>query len=200
MYEWITLLALGFVTFFATGVDDTIAYAGSYLNNRRKDHKLYISGGIFLGTFIALGIAIFAGSALQAIPSRHLISGAVLITIGAITLAHGEGLWHTKKIRFFRVAKRLKKSRSEDYRNIKFVGLGMLLFFTTGIDDLLAYSNLIMAKGSWFMICAGVVVGTFVSLVIAYLLADKLKKVPHPGRIGGIMIIIIGVLLALKVL
>jgi len=33
MMETLILLFLGFVAFFATGIDDTVAYAGSYLDN-----------------------------------------------------------------------------------------------------------------------------------------------------------------------
>ena len=57
-----------------------------------------------------------------------------------------------------------------------------------------------MAKGAWLGISIGVMVGTFASLILAHFLAKKLKKLPHPKKIGRVMIIIIGVLLALKVL
>ncbi|GAI80371.1 unnamed protein product, partial [marine sediment metagenome] len=43
MVETLILLGLGFITFFATGIDDTVAYAGSYLEEGRKDHKKSIS-------------------------------------------------------------------------------------------------------------------------------------------------------------
>ena len=44
------------------------------------------------------------------------------------------------------------------------------------------------------------IIATFVSLMIAHSLFDRLKKFSHPERIGGVVIILIGVLLALKVL
>ncbi len=198
LIETLILLAIGFVTFFATGIDDTVAYAGSYLKNGRKDHKRLISLGVILGTFIALGISIFAGSLMEALPSKNLIGGAVLITIGLIMFARGKWSRHQKKAHLSKLEKHIKRSPSD--HKIKFVGLGMILFFATGIDDIIAYSNLIMAKGSWLAICIGVLIATFVSLTIAHLLADKLKKFPHPERIGAVVIIIIGVLLALKIL
>jgi 4-hydroxybenzoate polyprenyltransferase len=43
-------------------------------------------------------------------------------------------------------------------------------------------------------------VATFVSLIIAHFLSAKLKKFPHPDKIGAGIIIIIGILLALRVL
>ncbi|MEN7981837.1 MAG: hypothetical protein ABFQ65_00115 [Nanoarchaeota archaeon] len=195
-----TLFVIGFVAFFATGIDDTVAYASSYLNNKRRDHKNLISLGIILGTFLALAIAIFAGSLMASIPSKHLIGGAVLITLGALSFFHGKGKQKQKKVHFTKIKENLKYSRTSFQTNLKFIGLGMVLFFATGIDDIIAYSNLIMAKGSWLAICSGVVMATFVSLIIAHSLEEKLKKFSHPERIGGVMMIIIGILLALKIL
>ena len=50
MVETLILFVIGFVTFFATGIDDTVAYAGSYLEEERRDHKKSISLGIILGS------------------------------------------------------------------------------------------------------------------------------------------------------
>lgn len=195
-----TLFVIGFVAFFATGIDDTVAYASSYLNNKKKDHKKLISLGIIIGTFVALVIAIFAGSLMEAVPSKHLIGGAVLITIGSLSFFHGKSLQKQKKVHYTKAKEDLKYSKPTYKNSLKYIGLGVILFFATGIDDIIAYSNLIMAKGSWLEICSGVVVATFVSLIIAGSLEEKLKRFKHPEKIGGVMMIIIGVLLALKIL
>ena len=200
MIETLILLGIGFVAFFATGIDDTVAYAGSYLETGRKDHKKEISLGIIIGTFIALGISIFAGSLMEALPSRHLIGRAVLITLGMIMFFKGKWTIHHKKKHFSKMEKKIKRHKSQERHPIKFVGLGFILFFATGIDDVIAYSNLIMAKGVWLPICIGILIATFVSLIIAHFLSDKLKRFPHPEKIGAGIIIIMGVLIALKVL
>ena len=200
LVETLLLLTIGFISFFATGIDDTLAYAGLYLKNKEKDHKKFISFGIILGTVIALAIAIFAGSLMEVLPSRHLIGGAVLVTLGILTFTKGNGKEKHHKKTHTKVKKHLKVSQPQKFISLKFIGLGMILFFATGIDDIIAYSNLIMAKGTWIEICVGVLIATFVSLIIAHFLAGKLKRFPHPERIGGTIIIIIGILLALKVL
>ena len=200
MIDTLLLFAIGFIAFFATGIDDTVAYAGSYLEDGKKDHKKLISLGIILGTFIALAISIFAGSLMEALPSRHLIGGAVLVTLGGVMFLRGKKPMHHKKKHYSRLEKKIKEPKEKDCRNIKFIGLGLVLFFATGIDDIIAYSNLIMAKGVWLPICIGVIVATFVSLIIAHFLSSKLKKFPHPEKIGAGIIIIIGILLALRVL
>lgn len=199
--ETLILLAIGFITFFATGIDDTVAYAGSYLEDGRKDHKKQISLGIIIGTFIALGISIFAGSLMEALPSKHLIGGAVLVSLGLIMFFKGKWTIRHKKKHFSKMEKKIKQPKKvPKHINLKFIGLGFILFFATGIDDIIAYSNLIMAKGSWIAICIGVLIATIVSLIIAHFLSDKLKRFPHPEKIGAGIIILIGVLLALKVL
>ena len=194
------LLAIGFVAFFATGIDDTVAYAGSYLEDGRKEHKKLISLGVILGTFIALGIAIFAGSLMESLPSKHLIGGAVLITLGMIMFFKGKWTIHHKKKHFSKLEKKIKFHKPQKRHHIRFVSLGFVLFFATGIDDIIAYSNLIMAKGVWLPICIGILIATFASLIIAHFLSDKLKKFPHPEKIGAGIIIIMGILIALKVL
>lgn len=205
MLDILVLFALGFVTFFATGIDDTVAYASSYLKDKCESHERLISAGVILGTIIALMIAIFAGTLMEAIPSRHLVGAAVLITIGILKLAQGEGYIKRIKARLSRqhdenhkqIHKVAKKSKS--LGAVRFVSLGMILFFSTGIDDIIAYSNLVMAEGSWFWISAGVMVATSLALVAAHFLASRLKKLKHPQRIGAVLIIIIGVLLGLQI-
>ena len=199
MIETLILLIIGFVAFFATGIDDTVAYAGSYLEDGRKDHKKEISLGVIIGTFIALAISIFAGSLMEALPSRHLIGGAVLIALGMVMFFKGKAVIHHKKKHYSKMEKKLKRPKAPKPQGIRFVVLGFVLFFATGIDDIIAYSNLIMAKGSWLAICIGVLIATFVSLIIAHFLSDKLKKFPHPEKIGAGVIILIGILLALRV-
>ena len=200
MIKTIILFSLGFISFFATGIDDTLAYAGIYLKNQKNGGKKFISLGIILGTFIALAIAIFAGSLMEALPSKHLISGAILITLGIVIFNRGKFPIHKNKAKIKKIKKELKTVQISRFQNLKFIGLGTILFFATGIDDLITYSNLIMAKGSWLFICAGVVAATFLSLFIANILSDKLKRFSHPERIGGGIIIIMGILLALKIL
>jgi cadmium resistance protein CadD (predicted permease) len=206
MIETFILLAIGFISFFATGIDDTVAYAGSYLEAKRKDHKTQISLGIIIGTLVALGISIFAGSLMEkyvvinGVPIAHIIGGAVLITLGLVIFFKGKATIHHKKKHFSKMEKKIKHPKSSGNKSIKFVGLGFVLFFATGIDDIITYSNLIMVKGVWLPICLGVLIATFVSLIIAHFLSDKLKKFPHPEKIGAVIIIIIGILLALKIL
>lgn len=205
LIETLLLFAIGFVAFFATGIDDTLAYAGLYLKNKRN-HKKFISSGIILGTILALIIAIFAGSLMEKYlvingkPIGHLIGGTVLITLGILTFTKRNNKEKHHQKTHTKIKKDLKVSQPQKFISLKFIGLGMLLFFATGIDDIIAYSNLIMAKGSWMAICTGVLIATFVSLIIAHFLSGKLKRFAHPERIGGTIIIIIGILLALKIL
>jgi cadmium resistance protein CadD (predicted permease) len=206
MIATLILFVIGFVAFFATGIDDTIAYAGLYLKNKKRDHKKFISFGIVLGTIIALVLSIFVGSLMEkyikinGTPIGHLVGGAVLVTLGVLTFIKPNGKAKHHKKTHAKIKKHLKVTKHPKLAGLKFIGLGMLLFFATGVDDIIAYSNLIMAKGAWVAICSGVLIATFVSLLIAHFLAGKLKRFSHPERIGGAIMIIIGILLGLKIL
>jgi len=207
--EFITILilfGLGFISFWATGIDDTLAYAGLYIKNRRKDHKKFISLGIIIGTIIALILSIFAGSIMEKYlvvdgqPVGHLVGGGILVTLGILMFTKTSNKIKSHKETHTKLKKHLKTPKSNKFIILKFLGLGILIFFATGIDDIITYSNLILAKGSWIEICLGVLIATFISLIIAHFLAGKLKRFNHPERIGGIIIIVIGLLLALKIL
>lgn len=198
--ETLILFIVGFVSFFATGIDDTVTYAGSYLKNKKKGKNRLISLGIILGTIIALAIAIFAGSLLEALPARHLIGGGILILLGLFMFNKKRIGKHKKEVHIIKIKEHLRASPLANHKNIKFIGLGMVLFFATGIDDIITYANLILAKGSWLPISVGVMVATLVSLAIAHSLANKLAKFKNPERIGAVIIMLIGILLALKIL
>jgi cadmium resistance protein CadD (predicted permease) len=206
MIELLILFTLGFVAFFATGIDDTLAYASVYLEHNQKDHKQFFSLGIIIGTFICLAISIFAGSLMEKYlvingqSIGHLIGGTVLVSLGLITFFRGRKTRQHKKSHVLKMKRKIKKSSSAILTDIRFIGFGLLLFFATGIDDIIAYSNLILAKGTWIEISAGVLVATFVSLVIALFLAGRLKGFKHTEKIGGGIMILIGLLLALKIL
>jgi cadmium resistance protein CadD (predicted permease) len=206
MIETLILFAIGFVAFFATGIDDTLAYASVYLEHNQKDHKKFFSLGIILGTLICLVIAIFAGSLMEKYlvvngqPIGHLIGGTVLVSLGLLTFFRKRKTRQHKKSHVLQMKKKIKRSDSAILTDIRFIGLGLVLFWATGIDDVIAYSNLILAKETWIEICTGVMVATFVSLVIALFLAGKLKGFKHTEKIGGGIMILIGILLGLKIL
>jgi len=184
---------LGFVAFFATGIDDTLAYAGGYVHNRNSHNKKLISAGIFIGTLIALAIAKFAGDLMHSIPERHLIGGGVLVLFGLYLIVGKEYLGQKTKRLISPITKRKRSA-------FQYVGLGMALFFGTGLDDIIAYSNLMISDASWQFVSLGVLTATGVSVVLANRMGKFLKKAKHPERIGGAIILSIGVLISAGVL
>ncbi len=81
-----------------------------------------------------------------------------------------------------------------------YVLLGVTLFFATGLDDIIAYSNLMISNGAWEFISLGVITATIASVFMANLLSKSLKRMEHPERIGGSIILLMGVLVASGVL
>ncbi len=183
---------LGFVAFFATGIDDTLTYAGGYVHNGKTTTKHLITIGIFIGTFIALGIAMFAGELMHAIPGKQLIGGGALILFGAYVAIGKEYLGQKTKKHIL--------PQATPHGPLQYVFLGVTLFFATGLDDIISYSNLMISNGAWEFIALGVIIATIASVLMANFLSKKLKKLKHPERIGGSVICLMGILIASGVL
>lgn len=196
----IEAIIVGFIAFFATGIDDTIAYTSLYaplLKDRRS--KVAISLGILVATVVALGIAYAVSSLIGQIDNRHLIGAGVLIGIGAITLLHSAHSWHHKKLGVFKMGGIREKVGLFTTSVLLCFCVGFAIFFATGLDDIIAYSSLMIAE-STVGIAIGVILATFVAFVIANFLSHILERVKHPERVGGILLIIVGLLIGLKVL
>lgn len=73
------LIGIGFITAFATIIDDTIAYSGIFLNT---PSIFPVISGIFLGTIIQLSALIYFSKKLQKIPFKKQVT-----TIGLIILS-----------------------------------------------------------------------------------------------------------------
>ena len=76
-------------------------------------------------------------------PVGHLLGGTVLVSLGLIMFFKGKFSMHYKKKHYKKLHTKIKKKPKKKGHNFKFIGLGMVLFFATAIDDIIAYSNLI---------------------------------------------------------
>ena len=196
----IEAIIAGFVAFFATGIDDTIAYTSLYaplLKDRKS--RIAISLGIIAATILALGIAYFVSSIIGQVENRHLIGAGMLIGIGAITIIHSAHSLHHRQLGAFRMGGIHKRVGLFTASILVSFCVGFAIFFATGLDDIIAYSSLMIAKSA-IGIAIGIMLATSFDLIIANFLARSLEKIKHPERIGGILLIIVGILIGLQVL
>lgn len=190
----IELFVAGFITFFATGLDDTIAYA-PFMQTKRA--KLLVSSGIVTATVLDIIIAIFLSSLVRQLPYPHLIGGGGLFALGLWIVLHGDSAARRERI----------ESEMEDAkehgslrRDVRLFGIGFVTFFFTGLDDTIAYSFLLTTQAAIIGFSAGILVATGVDLLLVFFLADRLRKLPHTRLIGGAALMALGLLLAFQIL
>jgi len=80
--RFIKLIGLGFLTAFATIIDDTIAYSGLFLST--TSHSIYVIGGILIGTITQLTILLTFAHKLQDIKYKKEITTIALIVLSAL--------------------------------------------------------------------------------------------------------------------
>lgn len=80
--RFFTLIFWGFLTAFITIIDDTIAYAGVFLNS--ISNPLPVVGGIFLGTVLQLGFIVYSSRKLASLKYEKEITVAGLILLSLL--------------------------------------------------------------------------------------------------------------------
>lgn len=192
------LFVVGFVSFFATGLDDTLAYA-PFMRSRRD--KVAVSSGIITATLVDLLIAVFLAGVVAQLPYTHLIGGGGLIILG-LWVIWGKGLEiSSSKLSAEEVVdKRDAKGRTTAPSAQKLFFVGFATFFLTGIDDTLAYSLLLTTPAAFVGITLGIFAATFVDLLLVFFLSEKLGKLRHTREIGGAALIVLGLLLCCRLL
>lgn len=189
------LFVAGFITFFVTGLDDTIAYA-SFMQTRRA--KLLVSSGIVTATILDILIAIFLSGLVRQLPYPHVIGGSGLILLGLWVL-----LKRDPEQRRERIEARMEGGES-DRRSLRHDGrlffIGFITFFFTGLDDTIAYSFLLTGQAAIIGFSAGILTATVINLFLVFFIADRLRELPHTRIIGGLALIVLGFLLAFRIL
>ncbi|MFB6093653.1 MAG: hypothetical protein ABEJ77_01760, partial [Halanaeroarchaeum sp.] len=77
---------------------------------------------------------------------------------------------------------------------------GFLTFFFTGLDDTIAYSFLLTGQAAIIGFSAGILTATALDLLLVFFIADRLRDLPHTRVIGGLALVLLGLLLALRIL
>ncbi|MDY7082160.1 MAG: hypothetical protein SXQ77_07105 [Halobacteria archaeon] len=189
------LFVAGFVTFIATSIDDTIAYA-PLMPTRRA--KLLVSSGIVTATLADLGIAIFLSRFVRMLPYPRYIGAVGLFLLG-IWIIWGRGLEPEPQVELLtRYPERFETTAVVSGPKLFF--LGFTAFFLTGLDDTIAYSFLLVSPNAILGLSAGILTATGMGLLFVFFMSDRLKDIEHSREIGGGALMLLGVLIALGIL
>ncbi len=189
----VELFLAGFITFFVTGLDDTIAYA-PFMRTWRA--KVLVSSGIVTATVLDILIAVFLSGLVRQLPHPHLIGGGGLVLLGLWVL-----LKRDPEQRRNRIQSRMAEIEEPSLiQQLRLFSIGFITFFFTGLDDTIAYSFLLTGQAAIIGFSAGILTATAVDLLLVFFIADRLRKLPYTRIIGGLALIGLGMLLAFQIL
>lgn len=190
----VELFVAGFVTFFATGLDDTVAYA-PFMRTRRA--KVFVSLGIVTATVLDILIAVFLSGLVRRLPYPHVIGGSGLFVLGLWIV-----LRRDVEERRERIEGRMEEPGEHPTirQDLRLFGIGFITFFFTGLDDTIAYSFLLTTQAAIIGFSAGILTATAVDLLLVFFIADRLRRLPYTRAIGGLALMTLGLLLGLGIL
>lgn len=190
----VELFIAGFITFFVTGLDDTVAYA-PFMQTRRA--KVLVSSGIVTATILDILIAIFLSHLVRQLPYPHLIGGSGLVLLGLWIL-----LKRDPDQRRDRIESRMEDEDDQQsvIQELRLFSIGFITFFFTGLDDTIAYSFLLTGQAAIIGFSAGILTATAVDLLLVFFVADRLRELPYTRVVGGLALIVLGLLLAFQIL
>src|SRR3989344_665174 len=80
-------------------------------------------------------------------------------------------------------------------------GMGILVFFATGIDDFIVYSALFTTEmPKKLLIATGIIMATIVELTVIFYFSKVLSKIKHIEKITLVGLVILAVLVGFEIL
>jgi len=172
----------GFVGYFATGVDDTVALAG-ILDS--KVSKYLVSLGIFIATFFIILLAYFLSLGFYFLPQWS--GGAGLIFLGVWVAFH-----HQKH--FYRHHKRHQPKIQTFLEESRYVWAGFFVKMLTGVDDILAYAFILLIPGAFYGITLGVLFATALEIYIVISISKRFLQIKNKEIYAGASLVVLGIL------
>lgn len=186
----------GFLAKVIAGADDTLVHAPlTTLFTKTKKGKLLFISGMFTSILILIIISILFSNFLILIPYRNFIS-ALLIIILAFFIYSGISEKREKKY----IESIKNKTKKEKNLFILFF-FGMIIFFITGIDDIIIYSTLFANNlPNKLIISTGIIFAAIFELIIVFYFSRLLSKVKSLKKITILGLIALAILIAFKII
>jgi len=187
----------GFLAKIITGADDTLTHTPLInLLAKTKKGKFMFVLGMFTSIFILVLGSIFFASLLQSIPYKNILSSLLLLALA--TLVYHNHFIDAGRKKYFLWA---KKKISRELRLKVLFGMGILVFFATGIDDFIVYSALFTTEmPKKLLIATGIIMATIVELTVIFYFSKVLSKIKHIEKITLVGLVILAVLVGFEIL
>jgi magnesium-transporting ATPase (P-type) len=185
----------GVIVKLVTGFDDTLTHVPliSYLTKTRKG-KVAFGVGIFLAICVAIVVAVFFSSLIKGIPNYRYIVGGLLFALAFVIYFDV-----FRKDRVKDTEMKMKKvQRAKPISNkrfLKLVVVGFVAAFATLLDDIIAYSSLLLGQGGQMISgIGGILVAGVLEISVIVFFSKKLAKFEWRKEIASVGLLILGVL------
>jgi len=185
----------GFFVKLITGFDDTLTHVPliSYLTKTRKG-KVAFGTGIFLAICFAIVVAVFFSWMIKGIPNYRYVVGGLLFALAFIIYFD-----IFRKERVEKTEKRIKKvervKKISHKRFLKLIVVGFIAAFATLLDDIIAYSSLLLGQGGERIIgISGILSAGILEIFVIVYFSKKLAKFEWRKEITSIGLLILGAL------
>ena len=185
----------GFLVKLITGFDDTLTHVPliSYLTKTRQG-KVAFGVGIFLAICLAVVVAVFFSSLIKSIPYYRYVLGGLIFVLAIVIYFD---FFRKERVKETEIKmKKVQKFKSiSQKRFLKLVAVGFVAAFATLLDDIIAYSSLLLGQGGEKLIGIGGILsaGLLEVFVIVYF-SKKLSKFEWRKEIASVGLLILGVL------
>lgn len=191
------LLIEGFLAKIITGADDTLTHApliGSLTRTRLG--KLFFILGMFFSILVLIVLSILFAGFLQRIPYKNIIAALLLLVLAA--LIHFDILVHKERKRCCKV---IEKEVPRPTKLIKLFGIGFLAFFATAIDDVVAYSALLLkAFGDQLIVGIGILAAALLEFYIVFHFSKYIARIKYKEEITTVGLVILAVLVGFGII
>lgn len=184
----------GFLAKIITGADDTLTHTPLLATfTKTKKGKLTFIFGMFISILILITISLFFAKLLQSISYQNIISAILLLVLAGF-------VYYSKHLRREKYAHWIKKKISKKSRRFVLFSMGLLVFFITGIDDLIVYSSLLHGVFlKQLLVVFGILFAAILEFIIILYFSRKLSKIKYIEKFTIIGLIVLAVLVGFKV-
>jgi len=185
----------GFFAKIIAGADDMLTHTPlvSSLTKSRRGKFAFISG-MFVSILILITISMLFGNLLRLVPYKNIISAVLLLLLASF-------VYYNRFIHSRREADWIRKRIPKEPKRIMLFFMGLLVFFTTGIDDVVVYSSLLVnTLTKQLLVAAGILTATVLELFVVFYFSKKISKIKHIEKITIIGLIVLAALVGFKVL
>ena len=190
------LLIEGFAAKIITGADDTATHApvmGSLINT--KNERLGFLGGMLASILVIIVVAILFADILLLIPHKNIIA-AMLLLLLAILVQFNVFIHKPRE----KCCKYLEKQPSH-VRFFRALGLGFLTFFATAVDDVVAYSSILLkAFNEQMIVAVGIIIAALIELFIVFKFSQQIAKIKYKSEITVVGLFILALLVAFGII